>query len=232
MNYRLAMYTVDIYDIDKYASRYIKEQEGKLETHSISPSIVWNSLNNAADPSSGNKSQFYIDYAGNFLGGDAHYVKFGAETSQFIPIIGEDLVFMLHGEAGYVIPSKSGAKIPIDERFRLGGINSVRGFDFGDISPEDEDGFEYGGDKYFQVNAELIFPIKKDIKLKGVAFVDIGQAYSESEPFFSIDFRKSAGVGLRWLTPMGPFRLEWGYKLDKREGESPYKFEFSIGGTF
>ncbi len=232
MNYRFSIYTVDIYDIDDDASKYIKEQRGKTETHSISPAIIWNSLNNAADPTAGNKSQIYVDFAGNFLGGDANFVKFGGETSQFIPIFGENLVFMLHGEIGYIMPTKSGEKIPIDERFRLGGINSVRGFDYGSISPKDEDGYEYGGDKYFQVNAELIFPLKKDIKLKGVVFFDMGQAYSEHEPFFSVDFRKSAGVGLRWLTPMGPFRLEWGYKLDKRDGEAPYKFEFSIGGTF
>ena len=235
MNYRFSVYTVDIYDIDRDASRYIWAQEGKTETRSISPAIVWNSLNNAVDPTRGNKSQVYVDVAGNFLGGDAHFIKLGGETSQFIPIIEDDLILMLHGEIGYIryiAPAESWEDIPVDERFRLGGINSVRGFNYGDISPKDRDGYAYGGDKYVQANAELIFPLKEDIKLKGVVFFDMGQAYSESEPLFSTDFRKSAGFGLRWMTPMGAFRLEWGYKLDRRDGESPSKFEFSIGGTF
>ncbi len=232
MNYSFSIYNVDIFDIDQYASRYIKEQAGKTQTHSISPAIVWNNLNNATDPTSGNKSQFFVDFAGNFLGGDAHYVEFGLESSQFIPLWRDNLVLMLHGELGYIIPNKSGTKIPVDERYRLGGINSVRGFDFGSIGPRDIDGYEYGGDKYFVVNVELIFPIKKDINLKGVVFFDMGQAYSEEQHFFNTNFRKSVGVGIRWLTPMGPFRLEWGYKLDRRKDEDPYKFEFSIGGTF
>lgn len=233
MNYRFSIYTVRIFDIDNEASKYIKEQEGYLTTNSFSPSIVWNNLNNAVDPTSGNKSQLYIDLAGTFLGGEAHFLKIGAESTQYFPLfLNGDITLMLHVEAGYIMPLRKGAKIPIDERFRLGGINSIRGFDYGKISPKDEDGYEYGGDKYYQGNVELYFPLKKDIKLKGLVFFDIGQVFSEKEPFFSVAPRKTAGVGLRWFTPMGPFRLEWGYKLDRKPGETPYKFEFSIGGTF
>lgn len=232
MNYAFSVYNVKIFDIDTYASRYVKEQEGTTQTHSISPALIWNSLDNPTDPSRGNKSQLFVDFAGNFLGGDSNFVEFGLETSQFFPIWRDNLVLMLHGEIGYIIPNEKGAKIPIDRRYRLGGINSIRGFDFGSIGPRDKEGYEYGGDKYFQINVELIFPLKKDINLKGVVFFDMGQAYSEEQHFFNTDFRKSVGVGLRWLTPMGPFRLEWGYKLDKKKNEDPYKFEFSIGGTF
>lgn len=233
MNYRFSMYTVRIFDIDSDASKYIKAQEGYTTTHSFSPSIVWNNLNNAVDPTSGNKSQIYIDFAGTFLGGEAHFLKFGIESSQYIPLfLDGDIMLMLHAEAGYIMPLKKGSPIPIDERFRLGGINSIRGFDYGEISPKDEDGYEYGGDKYYQANVELFFPLKKDIRLKGLVFFDIGQVFSEQEAFFSVAPRKTIGVGLRWFTPMGPFRLEWGYKLDQKPGETPYKFEFSIGGTF
>lgn len=233
MNYRLSMYTVDIFDIQSNASKYVWEQQGRTETHSFSPSITWNSLDNPIDPTRGNKSQLYFDFAGSFLGGDAQFFKIGAETTQYFPVaLNGALGFMLHGEAGYITTTKEGVKIPIDERFRLGGINSVRGFDYGDISPLDEDGYPYGGTSYYQVNAEFIFPIKQDIKLKGVVFIDMGQALAENESWFAVEPRFSAGVGLRWVTPMGPFRVEWGYKLNQKPGETPYKFEFSIGGTF
>lgn len=236
MNYRFSVYNVRIYDLESDASDYARQQEGTIETHSFSPSIVWNNLDNPIDPTRGNKSQFYFDFAGNFLGGDAQFFKIGAETSQYFPVaFNGALGFMLHGEVGYITSIKSGVDLPIDERFRLGGINSVRGFEYGEISPKDTKGYRYGGDMFYQVNAEFIFPIKMDIKLKGVLFVDMGQSMDLSDKYgLGVDAepRFSAGVGLRWITPMGPFRIEWGYKLNKKPDETPYKFEFSIGGTF
>lgn len=233
MNYRFSIYTVRIFDIDNEASKYIKAQKGFTTTHSLSPSIIWNNLNNAVEPTSGNKTQIYVDLAGSFLGGEAHFLKVGGDSTQYFPLfLNGDITLMLHIEAGYIMPLKKNSPIPIDERFRLGGINSIRGFDYGEISPKDDEGYEYGGDKYYQGNVEIHFPLKKDIRLKGIVFFDIGQVFSEREAFFSVAPRKTAGIGVRWFTPMGPFRLEWGYKLDRKPGESPYKFEFSIGGTF
>lgn len=236
MNYRFSVYTVDIFDIQDDASDYVRQQQGMLETHSFSPSIMWNSLDNPMDPTRGNKSQLYFDFAGSFLGGDAQFFKIGAETTQYFPVaLNGALGFMLHGEAGYITSIKEGVPLPVDERFRLGGINSVRGYDYGDISPVDKDGHRYGGDAYYQVNAEFIFPIKQDIKLKGVIFVDMGQAVdTKTENYFTKMPLFTAGVGLRWVTPMGPFRIEWGYKLNREAHDTaqPYKFEFSIGGTF
>ncbi len=233
MNYRLSAYTVDIFDIQSDASKYVWEQQGRTNTHSFSPSIMWNTLDNPMDPTRGNKSQLYFDFAGSFLGGDAQFFKVGAETTQYFPVaLDGALGFMLHGETGFITSIKDGVKIPIDERFRLGGINSVRGFDYGEISPLDSDGLPYGGSSYYQVNAEFIFPIKQDIKLKGVVFLDMGLALAEDQSWFAEMPRFSAGAGLRWITPMGPFRVEWGYKLNRKPGETPYKFEFSIGGTF
>ena len=236
MNYRFSVYTVDIFDIQDDASYYVRQQQGMLETHSFSPSIMWNSLDNPMDPTRGNKSQLYFDFAGSFLGGDAQFFKIGAEITQYFPVaLNGALGFMLHGEAGYITSIKEGVPLPVDERFRLGGINSVRGYDYGDISPIDKDGHRYGGDAYYQVNAEFIFPIKQDIKLKGVIFVDMGQAVdTKTENYFTKMPLFTAGVGLRWVTPMGPFRIEWGYKLNREAHDTaqPYKFEFSIGGTF
>jgi len=230
MNYRVSMYQVDIYNIPENASKYIKAQEGKIWTHSFSPSIIWNNLDNYLDPSKGNKSEFYIDLAGTILGGDANFIKIGAESSQFIPLIA-DIVLFIRVKTGFIIPTKN-TPIPIDERFRLGGINSIRGFAYGDISPVDDEGYLYGGDKFAQGNVEIIFPLKKDIKLRGVIFFDIGQVNKEGEYLFENGTRETAGAGIRWLTPMGTFRLEFGYKLDKKPNEDPYRFEFSIGGTF
>jgi outer membrane protein insertion porin family len=89
--------------------------------------------------------------------------------------------------------------------------------------------YEYiGGDKESYVNLEYIFPIAKDAGVKGVLFFDTGNAWAEGEAFFS-SLRYSTGAGIRWLSPLGPLRLEWGYNLDPLEGERSSEIEFSIG---
>ena len=230
MNYRFSMYNVNIYDIPDDASEIIKSQKGRIWTHSFSPSIIWNNLDNYIDPKKGNKSELYVDLAGTILGGDADFVKVGAESVQFIPLFA-NIVLFLRVKVGFIFPTGD-SPIPIDERFRLGGINSVRGFGYGDISPTDSAGYRYGGDKFAQGNVELIFPLKEDIKLRGLIFFDIGQVNDVGEALFENGTRESIGAGIRWSTPMGMFRLEFGYKLDKKPEEDPYRFEFSIGGTF
>ena len=138
----------------------------------------------------------------------------------------------MHAKTGY-IHKNSGKKVPDYERFYLGGMNSVRGFDWRDISSYDEKGASIGGDKFIQSNVELLFPILKEAGFMGVVFYDIGNVYSGSEDIDLMDLRKSAGFGLRWYSPMGPMRIEYGYILDQIEGQGKGgRWEFSIGQAF
>lgn len=230
MYYKLAYDVDDIYDIDTYASNYIKEQEGKTTIISFTPTIAYNTTNHPLTPSKGNKSRLYAKYAGGFLGGDYNYMKTGLESSQFFPLFWK-FVGMVHGEIGY-LTSLDNNPLPVDERFRLGGMYSVRGFKYGDISPKDKYGYNYGGDKYVLFNIETVFPISETANFMGVIFYDTGQVYDNNEPYFSYDLRKSVGFGFRWYSPIGPLRLEYGIKLDKKEGESSGRWDFSIGGMF
>ncbi|MGA1862425.1 outer membrane protein assembly factor BamA [Deferribacter thermophilus] len=228
--YRFAYDKIKIYDIDDTASQYIKDQEGETTTISFTPSLVWSTLDSPIDPSKGNRSKIFVKYAGGILGGDNNFVKMGFETSQYFPLFWK-FVGMLHGEIGY-LKSLNNDPLPVDERYRLGGMYSVRGFKYGDISPKDETGYEYGGDKYVLFNAEVTFPISEAANLKGVVFFDAGQVYDNGEDYFSYDLRKSAGFGFRWFSPIGPLRLEYGKKLDRKSGESADRWDFSIGGMF
>lgn len=230
MYYKLAYDVDDIYDIDTNASNYIKEQEGKTTIISFTPTIAYNTTNHPLTPSKGNKSRLYAKYAGGLLGGDYNYMKMGLESSQFFPLFWK-FVGMVHGEIGY-LTSLDNNPLPVDERFRLGGMYSVRGFKYGDISPKDKYGYNYGGDKYVLFNIETVFPISETANFMGVIFYDTGQVYDNNESYFSYDLRKSAGFGFRWYSPIGPLRLEYGKKLDKKEGESSDRWDFSIGGMF
>ena len=137
---------------------------------------------------------------------------------------------------GYVIENED-KKLPVYEKFYLGGLSTIRGFDSGKISPleSNPDGVTYsrvGGEKMWYSNVELIFPIVKEIGLKGLVFFDIGNVYTDAENWDVTDLRYSAGMGFRWLSPMGPLRLEWGWNLDPKEGEKQGVWDFSIGGGF
>jgi outer membrane protein insertion porin family len=89
-----------------------------------------------------------------------------------------------------------------------------------------------GGDKELLFNLEWIFPLIKQLKIKGLVFFDAGNAWDVAQPFLDGGLRTSVGLGLRWLSPMGPLRLEWGYNLQPKPGESQSAWEFAVGTAF
>jgi len=114
----------------------------------------------------------------------------------------------------------------------LGGMSTVRGFEAWSIGPKAENGEVIGGDKELLFNFELVFPIAQEIKLKGVLFFDAGNAWDVGEPYSLTDLRTSAGFGLRWVSPVGPIRVEWGYNLNPKPGEKESAWDFAIGTFF
>jgi outer membrane protein insertion porin family len=90
----------------------------------------------------------------------------------------------------------------------------------------------WGGNKMVVLNAELLIPLIKEAGIKGLVFFDAGNAYNESEQFFSRPLRMGYGFGFRWFSPIGPLRFEWGYPIQKKSWERASVFEFSIGTFF
>lgn len=236
----------EIYDVSPYSSWYIREQEGESTISSLYASISRNTTDYRPDPSRGYMSEFSVEFAG--IGGTEKFVKTIVDHRHFFPIKW-GIVFSPHAQIGYVT-GYGDKDVPLDERFFLGGINTIRGFETREVGPRqprnvptyDEDGnlifvpstndYDYiGGEKVAYANLELIFPLLKDAQLKGLLFFDIGNAWDEDEEYFS-DMRYSAGVGIRWQSPLGPLRLEWGYNLDPYEYEDDSVFDFSIGKFF
>jgi len=219
----------EIFDIDEdNVSTVIRDQQGLSTLSSLSASLTRNTTDYRLDPSMGSVSELSIEYAG--LGGTENFAKYIADHRHFFPWKW-GTVFSIHGQVGY-IQQVGGEEIPLDERFFLGGLSTIRGFESREVGPRDpETGDFIGGEKEAFFNLEYTFPISRDLGLKGVLFFDTGNAWGENEEFFS-DMRYSAGGGIRWFSPMGPLRLEWGYNLDPEEDEDPSLFEFSIGKFF
>ena len=113
------------------------------------------------------------------------------------------------------------------------GIDALRGFDRDDLSPRDSDGSEIGGNKFVQFTAEVRFPLVPQAGVYGVVFFDTGDNYAEDEDIELGNLRESAGGGIRWLSPMGPVRLEYGYILDpKPTDKGSGSWEFSMASSF
>jgi outer membrane protein insertion porin family len=191
--------------------------------------------NRLTDASKGWLTNYSIKHAGGFLGGDSAFTKYEATSSWHYPLWWET-TFRVKGAVGYVIENEDG-KLPVYEKFYLGGLNTIRGFDSGKVSPRElnNDGVtlsRIGGEKMWYGNVEWIFPIVKEIGLKGLVFFDFGNVYTDSDSWDFADLRYSVGLGFRWLSPMGPLRLEWGYNLDPIEDEKQGVWDFSIGGAF
>lgn len=219
---------VTISDVAGDASSLVKEQEGRKITSSISPSIWRDTRDNYLDPTTGSRYALYTTYAG--VGGDNYFVKALIDSIWYFPVIW-DTTFSVRGRFGYA-SGFAGKKLPLYERFYVGGINTVRGLGFAEGGPRNEEGEKIGGNKELIFNTEYIFPIEKNIRLKGVLFFDLGRSFDNNENLSIAKLRPTTGFGIRWMSPFGPMRLEWGFNLSQKADESRSKLEFTMGGLF
>jgi outer membrane protein insertion porin family len=216
----------EVSDVVASASGALQEQVGKSITSAISLSLVRDSRDNIYEPTSGGRLGFTTDLAG--LGGDNHFTKLIAEITHFRPLWW-GTVLGLRLETGYAA-GLLGDRVPIFERFFLGGPNSVRSVKARSIGPVDENNEVIGGTSEILFNAEYIIPLVFRFRLAG--FFDAGNAYGFDQKFDPTDLRYAAGVGLRWFSPFGPLRVDWGYNLNPKGNEKKSQFQFSVGSPF
>ncbi|MBI5049690.1 MAG: outer membrane protein assembly factor BamA [Nitrospirae bacterium] len=227
-NVTYSLETVEISDVAEDASSLLKEQAGGKITSSISPSIWRDTRDNFLVPTTGSRYALYTTYSG--IGGDNYFVKLLNDNIWYFPVIW-DTTFSFRGRVGYA-SGIAGKELPLYERFYVGGINTVRGLGFGEGGPRNEQDEKIGGNKELIFNAEYIFPISKEIRFKGLTFFDAGRSFDNTEPIEISELRTTVGLGVRWISPIGPIRLEWGYNISPKPGEDQGKLEFTFGGMF
>jgi outer membrane protein insertion porin family len=173
----------------------------------------------------GHYISFSEEYAG--LGGNREFLRSILNMRYYKRIWG-DLVFRSKAEGGNIY-DYSHRGVQTNERFYLGGANNLRGYLDYSIGPQDEIGgqnYFIGGLNQFHVMAELEHPLVKDVGLKAVIFYDAGDVFNR---FNEVGVHQDYGWGLRWFSPLGPLRFEWGVPI-KREGDT--RFNFMIGPPF
>jgi outer membrane protein insertion porin family len=210
----------------------LKDEEGRRTTSAITVGLTRDSRDVIAAPTRGGFTVATVDFAG--LGGDSRFVKTVASTAYFKPIW---LGHILSGraEAGYGFGWSEDAlsgrrELPVFERFYLGGPNSIRSFKARRISPVDNAGVRIGGTSELLGNLEYIVPLPFNFRAAG--FFDIGNVYGFSTKFDPTDTREAAGAGIRWQSPFGPIRVDYGINLDRRKGEDFGAVQFSVGSPF
>jgi len=214
-----------IYNIASNASSTVTDQAGTKTTSSVTPALTRDSRDNFLDPHRGSRNSVYVTYAG--LGGTNNFLKTNLDSGWYFPI--SETTFHLRGRYGYAT-GVGGKPLPLYERFYVGGIYTIRGLGFGEAGPRDNNGSVIGGTKQIIFNAEYIFPLVSEIRLKGLVFFDAGKAYDSSKNSGSL--RYTSGFGFRWISPIGPLRLEYGRNIAAKEGEKKGRWEFTFGSFF
>jgi len=199
-----------------------------VDISSISSSIFYDTRDNPFDPASGSLSGIVLKVASKALLSEAEFIKGIFQSSWYIGLK-RGVVFAFSIKAGIAHSFGETKELPLIERFFLGGRTSVRGYSQDTLGPKGENDVPTGGNVFTLVNTEVRIPLKKGF---GIAtFVDAGNVWRSIDDF-EPELRYTAGVGLRYRTPIGPLRIDYGYKLDRLPDESVGELHFSIGHAF
>ena len=218
---------------DTYARLY------GYNSNTVPLTIGWqrDERDSALTPTSGKFQRVNLEWG---AAGDTRYLRTNLQYQQYFPVpFFSKLSLGLNAEVGYG-KGLQGRPYPVFKNFYGGGLGSIRVFDQGSLGQVDITGAYIGGNKKFNVNAELYFPVPgtgNDKSLRVFAFADAGNVWWEKTPVnYTIPggnpIRSSAGLGVSWLSPMGPLKLSYGTPLRYKSDDKIQRFQFQIGTAF
>ena len=166
--------------------------------------------------------------------GDARYVRTNYQIQQYTPLT-KKYTLALNADLGWG-QGLSNRPYPLFKNYYVGGLGSVRGFQQSTLGPSDSTNTLYlGGPKKIVMNAELMAPFPgagNDRTLRLFAFTDVGRAFGENEKIKLSELRSSIGVGLSWISPMGPLRFSYALPMRRQVADKIQRLQFQIGTSF
>ena len=214
-------------------------EPGATVTSAITPRLSYDTRNHFFVPTEGTRSFTSLKLAG--LGGDNKFMRSDASITRYFPIFkdfewGQNIALMVGGRIGYAA-SWTRDELPLFERYFVGGIGSVRGFEYRTLGPREcpdetpncADPDTIGGNKQLIVKTELQFPILDQWGLRGSLFFDQGQAFGTSQNIDLKALKRSVGVATQWLSPIGPVKLSWAFPLNAKPYDDKELLGFTIG---
>lgn len=201
-------------------------------SNSIPLTIGWTRDNRDSSlvPTKGLYQRVYGDWG---VAGDARFLRGSYQVQQYIPL-NKQYTIALNGEFGWG-RGLNGRPFPVFKNSYSGGLGSVRGYQQGSLGPRDTSDLALGGPKKITLNTELIAPfpgVGNDRTLRLFGFVDAGNVFGENDPYSLKDLRASVGIGLSWISPLGPLRLALANPLRKKPGDRIERLQFQIGTSF
>ncbi len=208
-----------------------REEFGETST-SMPLTIGWSrdQRDSALVPNDGTYQRVNFDWS---IAGDARYVRASAQYQHYWPIT-KKFTFGFNAELG-IGRGLAGRNYPIFKNFYGGGLGTVRGFDQGSLGQVDPTGAYIGGNRRFNVNGELYLPVPgagNDRTLRIFTYVDAGNVWADNQQITADSLRASAGVGLSWISPVGPLKLSYGTPIRYLSTDRIQRLQFQIGTAF
>jgi outer membrane protein insertion porin family len=221
-----------------------------IQISSIAPTFFWDTRDDIIDPHHGFFTSAAIEYAFPFIAAEANFMKEYVQGAYYIPLSARTVV-ALSGRVGLIQPlgDTTDADVPLSERFIAGGENTHRAFPLdllGNLctdpgEPKDcqptlfkvpgtSTILPLGGSGLLLFNAEYRFPIFQT--LGGAVFVDAGNVYRSTRMLNFDDLRYGVGLGLRYISPVGPLRIDVGYPIDRRSYDRAFSYFITLGYAF
>lgn len=181
-------------------------------------------------PNEGSYKRINLDWT---PAGSTRYLRANLQYQHYWPIT-RQYTFAVNGEVGYG-RGLAGRPYPVFKNFYGGGLGTVRAFDQGSLGPADVTGAYVGGNRRLNLNSELYVPVPgagNDRTLRVFGYLDVGNVWGEAERITTDSLRASAGIGLSWISPVGPLKLSWGTPIRKKPNDRIERLQFQIGTAF
>jgi outer membrane protein insertion porin family len=180
-------------------------------------------------PSRGLYQRAFLEYSLPVL--DLRYYRLTYQHQRYFALTNR-FTLAFNGELGYG-GAYGGKPYPVFKNFYVGGIGSVRGYEAASLGPQDEFGTPLGGTRRLNFSVEGLTPIPgADRTLRMLAFVDGGQVWGDDEKVTFGSLRFSTGIGIAWISPLGPMKLSYAYPISTQDGDRLQRFQFQIGTGF
>jgi len=201
-------------------------------SYSIPLTLGWQRDNrdSALAPTTGRYQRVNLDWG---AAGDVRYLRANLQYQEYFGLPWR-MTFGFNSELGYGL-GLGGKPFPVFKNFYGGGLGTVRGFEQGSLGVVDPTGAYIGGAKRINLNGTLYFPVPgtgNDKSLRIFAFSDAGNVWRDGDPIDLSTLRVSAGLGLSWISPVGPLQLSYGVPLRVERNDRIQKFQFQIGTAF
>ena len=219
--------------VDPASDPTLQEALDGVDISSIQLAPSYDSRDRLFTPAAGQFARLSLEWASTLIGSEVDFLRPAATLSGFwrLPFLDVETVLGVTVQGGIVVPIGATEEIPIQERYFNGGAQTVRAFEQDELGPKDADGSPIGGEAFQLASVELRQPLYG--RLHGGLFYDVGGVATSYEDVFDLgELRGGPGLGLRYLLPVGPVRLDLAWNPDAEPGESTTVWHFSVGMAF